>query len=430
MKLFALVDCNNFFVSCERVFRPDLEDKPVVVLSSNDGCVVARSNQAKALGIKMGAPAFQLQQLFNQEAVIQFSANFELYGNISRRITELLRGIAPRIEVYSVDESFIDLSSLSSTDYQQWGTVLRARILREIGVPVSIGIAPTKTLAKLAADIAKRQESYEGVCMFPDAIPEPVLATVPICDVWGVGRKLTPKLQAEGIGSALALSKLRPQRAQQLMGIHGRQVVSELNGVSCFPLESNRAATQSIMRSRTFGEDTDETYVIESSIATLAAQAAFALRQGSLLAKQIGLLLTTNRHKPGYRRWYREVILSTPTNDTGLIISRLVNELESIYTGQQTYHRLGIFLHDLVDERNFQTDLLGIRDIVEHDRTRSRMRAIDQINSVHGKGNIRYAAEDLSKRWRPKQQMRSPHYVSDWNELPIAQIYERPKTGV
>lgn len=425
MSVFALVDCNNFFVSCERLFRPDLEGKPVVVLSSNDGCVVARSNESKRLGIPMGAPAFKYRQVFRDYRIVQFSANFELYGDISKRITQVLTEVTPRIEVYSVDESFLDLSELGISDYTAWGHAVRARILREVGVPVSIGIAPSKTLAKLAAEVAKQDETHKGAVDFihaPTGFQEQALAATSVRDVWGVGRRLAPKLQAEGIGHALALRQMRPQRAQQLMGIHGRQLVSELNGISCQPLEQAQRVAQSIMRSRTFGEDTGEAHVLEAAIASLGSQAAFRLRRAGLLARRIGVFTNTNRHKPGYRRWVREVTLPQPTNDSGQIISLLTEKLAEFHHPSQQHHRLGVFLYDLVPAHALQTDLLGFIDPDHADRTAARMRAVDAINRRHGKGKLRYAAEDLAATWQPKHQIRSPRYVSNWAELPTAHI--------
>lgn len=423
--VFALIDCNNFFVSCERVFRPDLEGKPVVVLSSNDGCVVARSNESKALGVPMGEPAFKLRYLFRAQKITQFSANFELYGNISRRITQILTEVTPRIEVYSVDESFLDLSELHITDYQAWGKIVRDRVWREVGVPVSIGIAPSKTLAKLGTELAKQQPDRNGVVSFID-MPKSewadALQQTPVKDVWGIGWRLAPKLRAEGVGTALHVAQLRPQRAQQLMGIRGRQLVSELNGTSCFGLAQESRVAKSIMRGRTFGEDTNQAHVLEAAIATLAASAAFALRQHHLLARRIGLFTMTNRHKPGFRRWDPEVKLSTPTNDTGEIIGTLVRELERIFSNKQQYHRLGVFLYDFVPEDSLQTDLLGYVNVAGHDKAQARMQALDTINQRLGKGKIYYAAEDLSKQWQPKHGIRSPRYVSSWEELPVAHI--------
>lgn len=422
--VFALIDCNNFFVSCERIFRPELEGKPVVVLSSNDGCVVARSNEAKALGIPMGAPAFKFRDTFKQHHITQFSANFELYGNISKRITSILTEVTPRIEVYSVDESFLDIHELG-VDYTAWGRVVRERIWREVGVPVSIGIAPTKTLAKLGTEFAKKHPQLHGVANFMTVSPEQTekaLQATPIKDIWGVGWRLEPKLRAEGLNSALHLARLRPQRAQQLMGIRGRQLVSELNGTACYDLEPRGKIAQSIMRSRTFGEDTTHAYVLEAAITTLAANAAFRLRREGLLARRIGLFTTTNKHKPGYKRWSREVTLDTPTNDSGIIISELVRQLETFYSGSQYYHRLGVFLHDFVPEDSLQTDLLGYVDVASTERSQARMQAIDTINRRLGKGKIYFAAEDLSKSWQPKHIIRSPRYVSQWEELPTAHI--------
>jgi DNA polymerase V len=424
-KVYVLVDCNNFFVSCERLFRPDLEDKPVVVLSSNDGCVVARSNEAKRLGIPMGAPAFKFRQLFTDKNIVQFSGSFELYGDVSKRITALLATITPRLEVYSVDESFLDVTELAIDDYGAWGKAVRDSIWKNIGVPVSIGVAHSKTLAKLASEVAKQHQEYGGTFSFinlGDAERQRVLGAMPVQEVWGVGWRLAPKLRAEGISTALSLAAMRPQHAQQLMGIHGRQMVAELNGTSCYQLTPQHQPAKSIMRSRTFGEDTNQAYVLEAAIASLAARAGFHLRSQKLLARRIGLFTCTNKHKPGYRRWAREIILDTPTNDTGIIIGQLIKELGTFYSNKQYYHRLGVFLHDFTPEDALQTDLLGYVDSDNHDRSKARMEALDLINTKWGRGKIYYAAEDLSKAWQPKRKGRSPRYVSDWGELPEAHI--------
>lgn len=423
--IFALVDCNNFFVSCERLFRPDLEHRPVVVLSSNDGCAVSRSNEAKQLGIPMGAPAFQYRYLFAEHNVATFSANFELYGDISKRITALLTTVTPRIEIYSVDESFLDLSALPISDYAAWGRAVRAMILRHVGVPVSIGIATSKTLAKLASEIAKRDDAHQGAYSFIGLSPnerDAQLGQLRVNDIWGVGRRIAPKLRADGVGTALQLARTRPQRAQQLMGIHGRQMVAELNGVSCLPLTREHDSAKSIMRGRTFGEDTSQQHVLESAIANLTAAAAYKLRREKLLARRVGFFMNTNRHKPGYRSWVHEEKLIQPTADTGCIITQLVRALDSLFLPAQQYHRLGVFLYDLVPDTALQIDLLGSVDGALHDKAQARMQALDAINARYGKGRIYYAAADLSKRWEPKHQIRSPRYVSQWDELPTAHI--------
>jgi DNA polymerase V len=373
----------------------------------------------------MGAPAFQYKQLFAQHGIVRFSGNFELYGDVSKRITALLTTITPRIEIYSVDESFLDLSELRITDYAHWGRLVRASILRHVGVPVSIGIAPSKTLAKLCADVAKTDDSYNGAVDWTHAAGSWRLAALDsfaVEHVWGVGRKLAPKLRAEGVSTALGLSRMRPQRAQQLMGIHGRQLVAELNGSSCYPLERGHKPAQSIMRGRTFGEDVNDAHVLESAIASMAARAAFALRHDCLLTRRIGFFTETNRHKPGYRRWSPEVRLGQPTNDTGIITSLLITKLNEIFNRNQQYHRLGVFLYDLIPESALQTDILGQVNAHAHDASAKRMQAVDRINTRHGRGKIYYAAENLGKAWEPKNHIRSPRYVSNWQELPRAQI--------
>ncbi len=397
----------------------------MVVLSSNDGCVVARSNEAKALGIPMAAPAFKYRQLFKDQRVVQFSANFELYGDISRRITQMLTSITPRIEIYSVDESFLDLAGLGISDYGAWGRVVRETIWRWVGIPVSIGIGPTKTLAKLASDRGKKDMELDGVLDFIGATATETkhhLKAVPIESVWGVGWRLTPRLKAEGLMNAWQLSQLPGRYAQQIMGIHGRQMVSELNGTSCYTLELEGKARQSIARTRTFGGDTNDLPSIEAAIASFATQAAFRLRTDRQLTRRAALFLTTNKHKPGYRRWSREVTYQTPTADTGQLISSLLEQLGKMYRPSHEYHRAGVLLWDFVSADQLQADLFGVVNINKEMRAKARMRTVDQLNERFGKGRVHFAAEDLGDAWQPRRGLRSPRYVSRWDELPSANL--------
>lgn len=419
--IFALIDCNNFFVSCERVFRPDSEGEPVVVLSSNDGCAVARSNEAKALGIPMGAPAFKYRQLFKDFGVIQYSANFELYGDMSRRVTYILTRVTPRTEVYSIDESFLDLSELDIQDYTKWGRDLKQRIWRETGLPVAIGIAGTKTLAKLAAERAKKDPQLNGVLSLVN-IPEEDVALyrsrLPLEDIWGIGWRFAPKLRALGLASAQDIAELKPQYAQQLMGIRGRQLAAELNGISCLALESLYSKPKSISRTRTFGEDTNELYVIESAIASFAVQAAYRLRASGQLTRRAGLFMMTSKHKPNFKNWSSEIVFDVPTADSGLLARTLVAALGNLHSKNYLYHRAGVWLHDFMPANKLQTDLLGKLDVKNHDKSSTRMATVDAINARFGKHTLRFAAEDLAKTWEPKHKLRSPRYVSNWNELP------------
>lgn len=419
--VFALIDCNNFFVSCERLFRPDLAGKPVVVLSSNDGCAVSRSNEAKDLGIPMGAPAFKYRQTFKDNGVVAFSANFELYGDISRRITALLTTITPRIEIYSVDESFLDLSELPISDYTAWGHMIRDRIEQYIGIPVAIGIAPTKTLAKLASDRAKKQPTLGGaLSLINNNAIENHLKALPIEDVWGIGRRLAPVARASGLTSAYHLTRIPPAFGKQLFGgVRGEQLIRELRGERCFSLEREQQLPKSIARTRTFGEDTNEFYVVEAAIASFATQAAFRLRASRQLTRRASLFLTTSRHKPNYQRWGSEVRFLTPTADTGLLISSLITELGGLYAQNVAYHRAGVLLYDFTPQDRLQTDLLGVTNMTGHNRSVSRMVAIDEINNRFGKRKLHYAAEDLGSKWEPKHRLRSPRYTSRWTELPV-----------
>lgn len=419
--IFALIDCNNFFVSCEKIFRPDLEGRPVIVLSSNDGCAVARSNEAKALGIPMGAPAFKFLPILKRHNVVQFSANFELYGDISSRITNLLTTITPHLEVYSVDESFLDLSELHITDYTAWAATVRALVLKYIGIPVSIGIATSKTLAKLAAERAKKDPELGGVLSFVGMEQKLInqrLAITPIKDIWGVGWRLAPKLKAEGVHTAYDLAHFSSKRAGQLMGMHGRQMVAELNGVTCIPLQKHHKPQQMIMRGRQFGEDTDQLYVIEAAVASLTSRAAAHLRREQRLARQAVVIIRSNRHKPGYQIRNKVVKFSTPTADTGTLCAALVEALGDVFNSHERYHKADVMLFDLIPETALQTDLLGNVDVEGSDRSVARLAAVDALNSRYGPGHVRYAAEQLSQAWRPRFRLGSPRYTAAWDELP------------
>jgi DNA polymerase V len=479
--MFALIDCNNFFVSCERLFRPDLENVPVIVLSSNDGCAISRSGEAKELGIPMGAPAFKLASQFNlvggpvynrtqpsvmqgsgeqwtepymqygegaaqpitpQRAgstssaagsagrqagavrtVVSLSANFELYGDVSQRLTTLLTHVTPRIEVYSVDESFLDLSELGINDYTAWAAWLRERILREIGVPVSVGIAPTKTLAKLANHRAKKDEMLEGVLAITDPADtkyDHYYSETPIGDLWGVGWRLAPKLKAEGIHSADDLRHMYKPHARQLMGVHGARMIAELNGVPCIPFDQEESAPKTIMRGRTLGQEIRDQETLEAAISTLAARAAFCLRRSHQLVRTAGISLNTNKHKPGYRRLDQTLRFAMPTADTGTICRALADALHDIYQPALGIYRVNVLFYELVPTAALPLDLFGSIRPEEHDRATARMAAFDAINRRYGRHAIRSAAEDLSQAWQPRKGACSPRYTTKWSDLPVA----------
>jgi DNA polymerase V len=420
--VIALVDCNNFFVSCERLFRPDLEGRPVVVLSSNDGCAVSRSNEAKAIGIPMGAPAFKYKQIFKEHGVVQFSANFELYGDISSRITRVLSSIVPRTEVYSVDESFLDLTSLNLKSYTAWASLTKHEVLKKVGIPVAIGVAGSKTLAKLAAERAKKDSPDSTILDLASISPEArsnYLIRTSVNDIWGVGWRLGPKLRAEGVNTALDLSQMDPRYAQQLMGIHGRQMVYELNGENCHPIKMTQDTRQSIMHGRMFGEDTNQPNVIEAAVASLTAKATRSLRREGLLGLSATVVLKTNRHKPNYRRLARTINFDTPTSSPGLISSSLFKSIENLIKSDVWLHKADVYIHDLVPEDRFQLNLNEDASSNQINQSQAILRALDNITDRFGDKSIALAAESLSNNWRPKRKLISPHYTTDWKDLPV-----------
>ena len=250
-----------------------------------------------------------------------------------------------------------------------------------------------------------------------------VLSATPVADVWGVGWRLTPKLKAEGVHTALDLARMNPKRAQQLMGIHGRQMVAELNGTRCYPLQQERKAQQMVMRGRQFGEDTSEFYVIESAITSLAARAAAALRREGLLARRALVILRTNRHKPGYQRCETSVRFYTPTADTGIITSQLVRLLAGNFNARLTYHKADVLLYDLISTSDLQTDILGTVNLSQHRTSQAKMEAFDHLNHTYGKGTLKMASEALTRAWEPRKKMSSPRYTSAWPDLPEAFVH-------
>jgi DNA polymerase V len=423
MPIFALIDCNNFFASCEQVFRPDLAGKPIVVLSSNDGCVVARSAEARALGIPMGAPAFKYKKEFKEGGVIQFSANFELYGDLSRRITEILTSITPRLEIYSIDEAFLDLSELDIKDYTAWATNLRETIWRWIGIPVSIGIAPSKTLAKLASERAKRNPDFHGVGnALTDVARRDYLQATAIEDIWGVGRRLAPRLRSLGVATAYDLSRITPRQGRNIFAsVYGERMVRELNGYSCIPLEKVHVDQKMISASRTFGKDTNDLGVVQAALASFVARTTQRLRTSDRLATKLSLFASTDKHKPRYRTFYHELKLPQPTADTGYLTSLVCTIFaQELYQKQYLYHRGGVVLSHFTDKNPaLQADLFGSRNIHTFERSLSRMQAVDEVHSRHGKQSLMYATEKLGVIWQPKSTSRSPHYSTHWDDLPL-----------
>ncbi|HSE29321.1 MAG TPA: Y-family DNA polymerase [Candidatus Saccharimonadales bacterium] len=418
--IYALVDCNNFFVSCERVFRPDLWNKPVCVLSNNDGCIVARSNEVKAMGVKMGAPYFEMRDILTRNNVTLFSGNFALYGDFSQRVVQILKQESPNIEVYSVDESFLEISGLPIKDYSEWGRQLSARVFKNIGIPVSVGIAPSKTLAKAAADFAKKNPDVQGAFSVAgnDSERERLLRWLPVGDVWGVGWRTAPKLIGRGIRTAYDLSKADLTWAQNQLSIRGVKTVRELRGESCISLDVNDELQKTMTRSRSFGHTIRNYFELEAAIATFTAQAAAKLRDKKEIAGSITVFLYGSKHAEVRSGGSLEVKLMPPTNHTGQLINSALQGLQKVYDQDFGYKKAGVTLTNLLPESARQLELGA--DTKKLDKHIKLMQTVDLINRSVGARLVRHASEDpMRTYWFSRKQLKSPAYTTSWSELPV-----------
>lgn len=421
-KVFALVDCNNFFVSCERVFRPDLWDKPVVVLSNNDAVIVARSNEVKVLGVPMAVPYSSVKDTLKQHDVALFSANFQMYGDFSQRVVRILQQESPNIEVYSVDESFLEISELPITDYQAWARALSAKIFKWIGVSVSIGVASSKTLAKAAADYCKKHPEQEGAFSVIDREEhQKLLEWLPVGAIWGVGYRTRPKLEAVGIKNGLALSQVSDAWAQANLTIRGVRTVRELKGQSCIDLDEAvvDGVQKSILRSRSFGHTVRAQYELEAAIATFAAQIAAKLRRKKQLAGSITTFLSGRRVDEKHRG-AATITLLPPTNDTGVFIAAALEALKQVYDPDFGYTRAGVTCVDL--KSHLQQLPLGA-DIQRLERQATLMQTVDTLNARMGTRVVRHASENPARQsWFSKREQRSPAYTTNWHSLPRVKV--------
>ncbi len=415
--MFALVDCNNFYVSCERLFRPDLAGRPVMVLSNNDGAVVSRSNEVKALGIGMGQPYFQLQEQVRRHRIEVFSSNYALYGDISSRVMLVLAEAAPAIEVYSIDEAFLDVGWLPQAERLPWAQALRARVLQWVGVPVGVGIAPTKTLAKLANFAAKKWPATGGVVDLADpARQQRLLQRVPVGDVWGVGRRLSGRLEAMRIRSAWDLARAEPKLiGRQFSSMLGRTVL-ELRGEVCFGLCDGPPPKQQILCSRSFGERLHALPPLREAISSFTTRAAEKLRRQGCEAGMLQVFVRTgqfNPHEPQYSRGHC-IALPRPTADTRVLVAAALAGLERIYLPGYAYAKAGVALMQLAPVRGRQEDLFAPTARPGAERL---MQTLDQINARQGRDTVFLASSGVQRGWAMKQALRSPAYTTQWGAL-------------
>lgn len=430
--MFALVDGNNFYVSCERVFRPSLNGRPVVVLSNNDGCAIARSNEAKALGIKMGAPWFQIRHMEDSDGLVALSANFTLYGDMSDRMMSLAAGLGPTQEIYSIDESFIGLQGVRG-DLTKRAHAISARINQWVGIPCGVGIGQTKTLAKLANHIAKTAERKPGsypaelaqVCNLA-ALPaqdlDDVLATTLVEEVWGVGRRIAAQLHESGTHTVLDLARLDPATVRSRWNVVLERTVRELQGMQFIDLDDAPAPKKQIACTRSFGQAITELVPLVEAVSEFASRAAEKLRKHGGLASQLLVFCHTSPFRPG-PRFNRSIVvpLRRPTADTGELVSAAAASMRRIYKPGYKMAKAGVMLLDLVPGGVLQGEL-DLEEEDHRDRTRL-MVALDALNQRYGKGTVHSAntgGTNKRQAWVMKQERRTPQYTTRWEDVPVA----------
>lgn len=414
--LLALCDCNNFFVSCERLFRPDLEGRPVVVLSSNDGVVISRSNEIKALGVKMGEPFFRVRSFLERHGAAVFSSNFRLYEEVSARVMASLRRFTPSMEVYSVDEAFLEIPPEGKKKPGEWALDVRAAILRQTGIPVSVGAAPTKTAAKLAAERAKkRPETGGGFALLPGDPWDDLLGEVPVEDVWGIGRRWSDFLRRRGISTALRLRDAPDDRLEKHLGVRGLRTAWELRGIRCFPIEEREKPQKSIQSSRSFAVPVRDRESLAEAVTEFTLTAGRRLRSQNSLAGSLSVSISTSRFRGSFFGARAEVTLETPTDSDITLMRAAAGALSSIYREGHDYEKAEICLGSLSSAGTVQLRLFGKRE----DRGAALSRAADRLNGEAGRKLLLPAALLGEKEWHPRKDRHSGMGLEDLEKLPV-----------
>lgn len=418
-RLISLIDANNFYVSCERVFRPDLIGKPVAVLSNNDGCIVSRSQEIKDLGVKMGVPAFQIQHLVKQHNIQLLSSNYSLYADLSARVMSILETFTPNIEIYSIDEAFLDFTDLHPCTKNPiaYGQQIKQTVLRYTGIPVCVGMGPTKTLAKLANFAAKKWKQTGGIVDLSDSQRrEKLMKIVPVDEVWGIGRQLSKQLNQRNIQTVWDLAQQSPQKMQQQFSVVMARTVMELNGIACLDLEEIAPEKQQIVCSRSFSRKLTTLQELTPAMAEFASRAAEKLRHQHSVAGSVTVFIRTNpfaEYEPQYQRAATQK-LQYPSQDSRIITGIVQQLLKEIYRPGYGYQKCGVQLSQIQPQMApEQVDLFGSTQTQESPQL---MQAVDQINCRFPKG-IAIATTKIDQTWKPKAENLSPRYTTDWREL-------------
>ena len=413
----ALIDCNSFYASCERVFNPKLLGKPIVVLSNNDGCIITRSTEAKALGIKMGEPYFKVKNVIKKNNVKVFSSNYALYGDMSQRVMEILLGFSPDVEIYSIDEAFLSLKGFKNYELLTYCKHIRKTIKQWAGIPVSIGVGSTKTLSKIANHLAKKNNAYEGVCILKkkEKINE-ALQETEIEDVWGIGRSLSKFLKKYNVCNAKQFALLDRGWVRKNMGVVGERIQLELHGVSCLGVELLPSPQKSCCVSRSFSRPIEKIEELKESIANYGSRVAEKIREEDLIAQSMSVFVLTNHFNKKEKQYSNSIKLQLdyPTSDSKLIVKRAVEGVKRIYKNGYRYKKAGIILYELHNSSS-------VRGLLDYDRSRSDslMKSLDEINYRYGSSTLRLAAEGIKKGWQMRREKVSPCYTTSFDQLMI-----------
>ena len=420
MLLFGLADCNNFYCSCERVFHPDLVGKPVVVLSNNDGCVIARSEESKRLGIKMGDPFYQVKDRLEQNGVAVFSSNYNLYGDMSRRVHTMLGRYTPKVDIYSIDEAFIDLSDMgNSEEIAAYGKRIVREVTKGTGIPISLGVAPTKTLAKMGSKFAKKYPGYEGCCLIDtEEKREKALRLFPIEDVWGIGRRSVDKLNQSGVHTAWDLTQMPEQWVKRMLTITGVRTWKELRGESCISIEE-LPHKLTICTSRSFpNQGLSALADMEEAIANFAARCSAKLRNEGTVCQAISIFAYTNRFRTDVpaHSILQTFLPPVPTSDLNELVRYAVNMLRLAWTADGVYHykKAGVLVWNIVKASPIQGNLF---DTMDREKQARLSQAIDEINRKNGHNTLRMAVQGYSKRWHLKCEYISKQYTTNLNDI-------------
>lgn len=415
--MYAIVDCNNFYASCERLFKPSLAHTPILVLSNNDGCVIARSNEAKALGIQMGEPFFKVKQRMRTDGIKIFSSNYAFYGDMSQRVMSVLQSMWPEIEIYSIDEAFLDLSLLPLSKQDVFCELLQAKVKKETGIPVSVGIGKTKTLAKLANMIAKKKLKIPVFNLTGKAY---WLKHLAVDDIWGVGHRYAKKLNGMGIMTVQDLQETDARMMKRRFNVMLERTIMELRGVSCMGLEE-ASPKKSILCSRSFGKPLETLLDIQQALASFVARATEKLRAQESKAKVITVFLHTNGHRqdlPQYTNHLTQQLIY-PSDDTRVMTHHAMKALKAIFKPGYLYKKTGVLLDELLPKSFQQNDLFADLDGDEGEKL---MQVFDAINQRYGQHSVTLAVQGADARWHMRQALKSPSYTTAWSDLPIVQL--------